>query len=367
MAIKVLVVDDSIFYRKIVSDILSSLSDVEVVGTANNGKVALSRIRTLKPDLLTLDVEMPEMNGLEVLEEIQKQNYDTECLMISSLTKTGGEIAVQALSLGALDVITKPEEESSEENIQKLKKEIDPKLRAFVRRRELKAIQSGQAPPQKSLLKPKEVAEYRERSSRSEFLQKRKEKSKVVAIGVSTGGPKALAMLVPQLPKNLNVPVFIVQHMPPVFTASLAKSLDAESTLEVKEAANGEEVRAKCVYIAPGGYQMKIASGARGREKIVRIIDDPPENNCKPSVDYLFRSLAREYGSQVTGVIMTGMGNDGKLGLQMIKASGGVGIAQNAATCIVYGMPKEVVDAGLADVVSPIGEIGNEIFKTVSG
>ena len=366
MAIKVLVVDDSIFYRKIVGDILKSLPDVEVVGTANNGKVAMSRIKSLKPDLLTLDVEMPEMNGLQVLEEIQKQGYDTDCLMISSITVKGGEIAVQALSMGALDVITKPDEENSDANIQKLTKEIEPKIRAFARKRELKSIQTGQAPPQKSQLKSEEVVKHRQLSSRSESLSKRKEKSKAIAIGISTGGPNALTRLVPKLPNNLNVPVLIVQHMPKVFTASLAKALNDKSSLQVKEASNGEQIKKNCVYIAPGGYQMKVASGARGGEKIIRIIDDPPENNCKPSVDYLFRSVAREYGSQVTGVVMTGMGNDGKLGLQVIKASGGVGIAQNADTCVVYGMPKEVVDAGLADVVSPLEEIGNEIANTVT-
>ncbi len=364
MAIKVLVVDDSIFYRKIVSEILKDLPDVEVVGTANNGKVAMNRIKSLEPDLVTLDVEMPEMNGLEVLQEIQDQHYDTECLMISSLTTKGGEIAVQALSLGALDVITKPDEGDNEANTNQLTKEIEPKIRAFVRKSELKTIRKGQAPPQKSRVKPQEVEQYRERSTRSQFLQKRTEKSRVVAIGVSTGGPNALTKLVPELSPKMNVPIFIVQHMPKVFTASLASALHAKSSLEVKEAADGESVRPNCVYIAPGGYQMKVAGGARG-DKIVRIMDDPPENNCKPSVDYLFRSIAREYGSKATGVVMTGMGSDGKLGLQVIKASKGVGIAQNASSCVVYGMPKEVVDAGLADVVSPLGEIAGEISRTV--
>ncbi|MFW6415284.1 MAG: protein-glutamate methylesterase/protein-glutamine glutaminase [Thermodesulfobacteriota bacterium] len=364
MSIKVLVVDDSIFYRKIVSDILKDMPDVEVVGTANNGKVAMNRIKSLAPDLVTLDVEMPEMNGLEVLQEIQKQGLDTDCLMISSLTTKGGEIAVQALSLGALDAISKPDQGDNEANTRQLKKDIEPKIRAFARKLELKALQEGRAPPQKSTVQPQEVEEYRERSTRSQFLQKRREKSRVVAIGVSTGGPNALSRLVPELDPKLNVPVFIVQHMPKVFTASLASALNAKSSLEVKEASDGEMVRSNCVYIAPGGYQMKVASGAGG-EKIVRITDDPPENNCKPSVDYLFRSIAREYGSKATGVVMTGMGSDGKLGLQVMKAAGGVGIAQNASTCVVYGMPKEVVDAGLADVVSPLEEIAGEIAGTV--
>ncbi|MCK5324046.1 MAG: chemotaxis protein CheB, partial [Desulfobulbaceae bacterium] len=195
---------------------------------------------------------------------------------------------------------------------------------------------------------------------------KRTEKSQAVAIGISTGGPNALNCLLPNLPGDLGAPVLLVQHMPPMFTASLAKSLDAKCSIKVKEAEDGEEVCANTVYIAPGGKQMKVASGA-GLQKIIRITADPPENNCKPAVDYLFRSVAREYGSKSTCVIMTGMGSDGKLGLVVAKAGGAVAIAQDEESCVVYGMPKAVVDAGLPDIVVPLEAMAGEIIKTVQG
>jgi len=364
MPIKVLVVDDTLFYRKMLSDVLKSLPDVEVVGTANNGKVAMSRIRTLQPDLLTLDVEMPEMNGLQVLQEITAQGYDTECLMISSLTSKSGEIAVEALSLGALEVIPKPEEDSAEKNMERIRKELEPKLRAFARKRELKSQIRERPASAKAETRVPEARDTREIISRSKSLAERRESSLVVGVGVSTGGPKALAGLIPQLPGNLKVPLFVVQHMPEFFTSSLAANLDAKSAVEVREAADGEIVRAGCVYLAPGGYQMMVASAARG-EKVFRVKDDPPENNCKPSVDYLFRSIAREYGSRSTGVVMTGMGSDGKLGSRVLKASGGVILAQDAETSVVYGMAKGIIEEGLADVVAPLEQIGPEILKTL--
>ncbi|MFW5997894.1 MAG: protein-glutamate methylesterase/protein-glutamine glutaminase [Desulfovermiculus sp.] len=364
MSTKVLVVDDTIFYRKVLKDILSSIPDVEVVGTANNGKVALSRIKAFKPDLLTLDVEMPEMNGLEVLQEIQRQGYDVECLMVSSLTQTGSNITVQALSMGALDFIAKPDSGSNQENTALLKKAIEPKMRAFHRRRELKNLLKGKTPPSGATVSQKDVQDFQTVISRSKAASARTEKSRAVALGVSTGGPNALSKVIPQLPATLNVPVFLVQHMPKTFTASLAQVLDKNSALQVKEAQNGEAVRPNVVYIAPGGQQMKIASGAQG-QIIVRVTDDPPENNCKPSVDYLFRSVAREYGSKATAVILTGMGSDGKQGVKVMKSAGAMSIAQNAATCVVYGMPKAIVDAGLADIVAPLEDISKEIAKTV--
>lgn len=194
--------------------------------------------------------------------------------------------------------------------------------------------------------------------------EKRTEKSKVIAIGASTGGPKALADMIPKLKGDIGVPIFLVQHMPEMFTASLANNLNNKSTLVVKEAENGEQVKSNTVYVAPGGKQMKVASGV-GLSKIVRITDDPSENNCRPAVDYLFRSIAREYGAESTCVVMTGMGSDGKLGLTVAKASGTFAIAQNEETCVVYGMPKAVVDADLVDVVTPLEKIAHEIMQTV--
>ena len=365
MTVKILVVDDTIMYRKIVTDVLKTIPGVEVVGTANNGKIALSRIRSLKPDLLTLDVEMPVMNGLETLMAIQQEKLDVECLMFSSLTERGSEVTMKALELVAFDFVLKPDYENPEENLRYIHKELSRRVKAFGQQRQLRRLLRGKRPTmrgQEMVRKPGEATQVLQQAKAG---VKRTEKSTVVAIGISTGGPNALAAMLPKLPGDLGVPVLIVQHMPPVFTKSLAASLDKKCALGVKEAVNGELIRKNVIYIAPGGSQMKVASGADVHSKIIRITDDPPENNCKPSVDYLFRSVAREYGSKATGVIMTGMGADGKLGLKEMKSAGVVSIAQDADTSVVYGMPKAVADAGLVDVVAPLDGIAAEIIKTV--
>jgi two-component system chemotaxis response regulator CheB len=355
MKIRVLVVDDTIFYRKVVSDILAEHPDVEVVGTANNGKIALSRIRSLKPDLMTLDVEMPEMNGLELLEEIQKQKLNVKTAMLSSKTEKGSEATIMALQLGAFDFILKPDDQSAEKNKLQISSEIKRIIEVYKRH-----SQTVISPPQ---ITSPTVIHKAVRNLPKTF--KRTERSHVIAIGVSTGGPNALTKVIPQLPGNIGVPILLVQHMPPAFTASLAKSLNGKSMLKVKEAVNGEEVLPNTVYIAPGGTQMMVASGI-GLKKIIRTSTNaPPENNCRPSVDYLFRSVAREYGSKSTCVIMTGMGTDGKLGITVAKSSGALAIAQEAASCVVYGMPKVVIEAGLADIISPLDGIADEIIKTI--
>ncbi len=365
MKIKVLVVDDTIFYRKIVTDILETFPNVEVVGTANNGKIAMSRIQSLKPDLLTLDIEMPEMNGLQVLEEIQKKNLKIGCLILSSKTQKDSMVTLKALELGAFDFITKQDRGPLEENQKILTKHLRFAFTAFKRSLELKAKYAGSGI--KGTITPRSQKIERVAAAvkiATKTKQRRTEKSKAIAIGISTGGPKALSEMIPQLRGDIGVPIFLVQHMPAMFTASLAKNLNDKSALTVKEAENGELVQNNTVYVAPGGKQMKVASGV-GLTQIIRITADPPENNCRPSVDYLFRSIAREYGAESTCVVMTGMGYDGKLGLTVAKASGTLAIAQNEATCVVYGMPKAIVDSKLADVVAPLERIAHEIMKTL--
>ncbi|MCK5545703.1 MAG: chemotaxis response regulator protein-glutamate methylesterase, partial [Desulfobulbaceae bacterium] len=342
------------------SEILKTFPDVDVVGTASNGKIALSRIRTLKPDLLTLDIEMPVMDGLQLLEEIQKQKLNVDCVMLSSKTLKGSEATMEALELGAFDFIPKPHETSAETNKAQIRTTLDYILRAFCRRLEFKRKMGGMVSLKRKAPLVRPVAALK---SAGKAL-KRTEKSQAIAIGISTGGPNALAGMLPRLPADIGVPVFLVQHMPPMFTTSLATSLDKKCALKVKEAENGETVKPNMVYIAPGGMQMKVASSADFK-KIIRIMDDPPENNCKPSVDYMFRSVAREFGSKSTCVVMTGMGVDGRLGLSVTKAAGAISIAQDEETCVVYGMPKAVVDAGLADVVTPLDSIADEIMKTI--
>jgi len=365
MIVKVLIVDDTIMYRKIIADVLKTIPNVEVVGTANNGKIALSRIKSLKPDLVTLDVEMPVMNGLETLVAIQQEQLDVECLMFSSLTERGSEVTMKALELGAFDFVLKPDFDGPEKNLLYIQKELSRRLQVFGQQRQLRSLLRGKRPTIRDRGAARKPGEATRILQQTKARVRRVEKSTVVAIGVSTGGPNALTTMLPKLPGDLGVPVLIVQHMPPVFTKSLAASLDKKCALEVKEAVNGELIRNNTVYIAPGGTQMKVASGADVHSKIIRITDDPPENNCKPSVDYLFRSVAREYGSKATGVIMTGMGADGKLGLKEMKSAGVVSIAQDADTSVVYGMPKAVAEAGLVDVVAPLDGIAAEIIKTV--
>ncbi|BDV01336.1 chemotaxis response regulator protein-glutamate methylesterase 1 [Thermodesulfomicrobium sp. WS] len=356
MPIRVLVVDDTIMYRKVVSDILAEVPDVEVVGTANNGQIALSRIASVQPDLITLDVEMPVMNGLELLEEMQRRGLDVGVIMLSTLTKRGSEITLRALELGAFDFITKPDAEDREQAVRELRSALVPRIKAYAKRMEVRRLLRSRPTPA-----PPTAAPAAKPSGAP--LARRVGKSKAVAIGISTGGPNALAQMLPMLPK-LGVPIFLVQHMPPVFTKSLAESLDAKCAYTVREAEHNDIVVPDTIYIAPGGKQMRVASGSAGL-KVIQITDDPPENNCKPSVDYLFRSVAREYGALATGVIMTGMGGDGTLGLKVMKSFGAVTIGQDEASCVVYGMPKMAIEAGVVDIVAPLDRIAEEIVRTV--
>jgi len=358
MNLRVLVVDDTIMYRKVVGDILAEIPGVELVGTANNGKIALTRIASLKPDLITLDVEMPVMNGLETLQEIQKNHPDVGVIMLSNLTKRGSDITMKALELGAFDFIPKPDGDAREESMTMLRNALGPRVKAYAKRLELKVLLKQRTRPVGAPVTP-----AADRPVSTAVPSRRTGKSKAIGIGISTGGPNALTKMLPQLPR-LGVPVFVVQHMPPVFTKSLAESLDAKCQYEVREAENNDIVRPDVIYIAPGGKQMRVASGTGG-VKVIQITDDPPENNCKPAVDYMFRSLAREYGALTTGVIMTGMGGDGTLGLKVLKSFGAVSIGQDEETCVVYGMPKIAAEAGVVDVVAPLQMIASEIVRTV--
>lgn len=362
--LRVMIVDDTIVYRKIVSDVLAKIPGVEIVGTANNGKIAMSRIASLKPDLITLDIEMPEMNGLEVLARIQKESPDIGAIMLSTLTSQGSDMTIKALELGAFDFIQKPETGTMAENVEKVKSALEPMISAFKRRRQIKSILKGKISKTKPLPSRKPAGDVAARMTRITGRIK-KSKSEIIAIGISTGGPNALARMMPMLAGDIGVPILIVQHMPPLFTKSLAKSLDSKCALEVKEAENGDILKPNTALIAPGGKQMKIVAGGDGTSRIVKITDDPPENSCKPSADYLFRSVASHYVGRATGVIMTGMGYDGNAGLRIMKENGAHIIAQDEATCTVFGMPKEPVESGTADTVAPLDMIAAEITKTV--
>jgi two-component system chemotaxis response regulator CheB len=360
MTTRVLVVDDTSIFRHIVSEALSGIPEVEVVGTAANGRIALARVAALQPDLITLDIEMPEMNGLAVLDAMRAsgQILKTSVIMLSSLTVTGGQMTIRALEAGAFDFITKPEGESPEKNLAHLRDHLRPMIQTLARQREIRSILHTKKPS--PLLQRDPPAGAANTSARP----RSKTGAPIVVIGVSTGGPTALAVLVPALPRNLGAPVFIVQHMPPLFTGALAQRLASLSAIPVKEAENGEVAHADCVYIAPGGKQMKLETGPLG-QIVVCITDDPPENACKPSVDYLFRSVALNFPGRAIAAILTGMGNDGTAGMRMLKRGGSATIAQDEASCVVFGMPKEAILAGIVDTVVPLAKVAAVIVRAV--
>ena len=370
--LRVLVVDDTIVYRKAISDIIEEIPGVELVGVAHNGKIALAKIATLKPDILTLDIEMPQMNGIELLEEIQRNKLDVGAIMVSTLTATGSDMTMRALELGAFDFILKPQSKNQTEGKKEIKAALEPILKAFSRSRFSTSLlrRTGRiVPGAGSLSKPVTSRPLTTMPSPASTPVRppalRRGKSEIVTIGISTGGPNALNQMLPRLPGNLGVPILIVQHMPPVFTKSLAASLDKKCQLQVKEAENGENIQPNVVYIAPGGKQMKLVAGTDGLNRKIKITDDPPENSCKPSVDYLFRSIGDYYVGRSTAVIMTGMGSDGTKGLAILKEKGAYIIGQDELSCIVYGMPKAPAELGYLDSVVPLGQIAEEIVKSV--
>lgn len=383
--LRILVVDDSTLYRKVIRDSLNELPNVEVVGIANNGRDALERIRQHRPDLVTLDVEMPQMTGIEVLERLRDMDHDSGVIMLSSLTSRGAVATTKALSLGAFDFVLKPEGKTLDESVETLKTSLLPRVKAFAasRRRSI----PHRTPTATSPSKPSAPAPYvapRTTSAKDELFGRTSQpetgnslffsptippnpnvRPEVVAIGVSTGGPAALMEVIPKFPAGLRAPIFVVQHMPPVFTRSLAEALDAKSRVTVVEAAHGMKVVPGQIYIAPGGHQMKIVKN--GVQAEIEINDDPPENSSRPSVDYMFRSVCKAYGSRVLGVVMTGMGADGVNGCRDIKRNGGSVVTQDENSCVVYGMPRAVYEAGLSDAVCELKNIPNRIVDTLAG
>ncbi len=361
MSTRVLVVDDTVLFRRVISDALSGIDNVEVAGSASNGKLALSRLRTLAPDVMTLDMEMPEMNGLEVLEAMKASGSQTGVIVLSSHTVRGGALTIRALELGAFDFVTKPEGGSAQESMLQLRNRMQPILRAFERRKEIRSILSGTAPkPVTATSPPSSVREASAPPRRTRGIV-----APLVLIGVSTGGPAALAELLPSIPAQFKAPIFIVQHMPPLFTKALAQSLQLKCAIRVKEASDGEIAENGCAYIAPGGRHMKLAPVPAGGI-MISLSDDPPENNCRPSVDCLFRSAALHFPGRSVAAILTGMGNDGAHGFKLLKRGGCYTIAQDEATCIVFGMPREAILTGAVDTVAPLSNIAPAIIRAVN-
>ena len=356
--LRVLIVDDTVTYRKIVSSVLAEMPGVEVVGTAANGKIAMDKVVQTQPDLLLLDLEMPEMDGLEVLRRLKAAGSPVGAIVLSVLTAQGAQSTLTCLELGVFDFILKPINGTFDENLERIRQALRRRLAAYARRHDVRAILAGASRlPQAAVgLAARPVPPPATSAAASC-------KPEIVAIGVSTGGPKALSEMLPRLPDDLPVPVVIVQHMPPVFTKSLADDLNSRCRLRVCEAGDGQALLPGWIYIAPGGKQMNVQR-SDGRV-VLKITDDPPENSCRPSVDYLFRSVVATYGGNSLAVIMTGMGSDGTAGCRLVKARGGRVIAQDEGSCVVFGMPRQPIEEGLAGVVAPLDGLAAEIVRAV--
>jgi two-component system chemotaxis response regulator CheB len=360
--IRVLVVDDSALYRKFVCSVLEEIAGIEVVGTASNGRIGLDKIESLKPDLITLDLEMPDMDGLAMLRHLSENNHKIPTIIISSHTEEAADLTNSALQLGAFDFVIKPVGKGPNESRQLLKESMTPKLTAS-----LDSIRSGA----KILHRTTALKRVAPLSAKSDDVVKRMTRTvksmrrapQIVCIGISTGGPAALNHMMPKLPAAFPCPILVVQHMPPLFTKSLADDLNRNSTLEVMEAEEGMIARKGQVLIAPGGSQMRIER--HDGMPVIKITDDPPERNCRPSVDYLFRSVVENYHDRVVGAILTGMGDDGLKGCQLLKQAGARIIAQDEASCIVYGMPRSVVEAGIVDRVASLQDMADCLVQSV--
>jgi two-component system chemotaxis response regulator CheB len=343
--IRVLVVDDSVVIRRLVTHALGEHPELQVVGAAANGVIALQRIPQLNPDVLTLDIEMPEMDGLQLLRRVRREYPHLRVIMFSTLTERGTAATIEALSLGADDYVAKASNAGSlDRSLARLSGELVPKIRQFF----AFANESVVSPP--SPARPLAAPAPRLR------VQPR-----IVAIGVSTGGPAALGAIIGEFPVGFHLPVVIVQHMPPLFTRLLAERLDAAAHLAVREACQDELVEPGKVLVAPGDFHMKLAR-ANGAVRVA-LDQAPPENSCRPAVDALFRSVAEVYGGAVIAAVLTGMGQDGLRGAEMLKALGATVLAQDEASSVVWGMPGAVVNGGCADRVLPLDQIVPEILR----
>jgi two-component system, chemotaxis family, protein-glutamate methylesterase/glutaminase len=398
--VRILIVDDSAFVRKALSTMLQSEPDFEIVGVANNGKEAVEKTSELKPDIITMDVEMPIMNGLEALKIIMEQN-PTPVLMISSITTEGAEATIEALSLGAVDFISK---QSTLTIQQTMRDDLVSKVKAITQNTNLKSRLArpsllGSLSFRKSApaAAPKEDQAI-ERLSLQDRIARRRQSmqegndtpsspasassapskplhevritgrkrpasghAKIVVLGVSTGGPLALHQVVPRLPKDFPVGMLIVQHMPAHFTKSLADRLNTLSHVTVREAQDGDVMEPGLVLIAPGGFHLKIGKDQRS----IHVTPDPSDTLHRPSVDITVESVVEAFGGHAVGVIMTGMGRDGCAGLKKLNAKGGYVIAQDEESCVVYGMPKAVVDEGVADEVQPLEQLADSIAAAI--
>ncbi|TGK20125.1 chemotaxis-specific protein-glutamate methyltransferase CheB [Leptospira fluminis] len=340
--ITVLAVDDSLVYRNLLRSAFSQDPEIEFLGAAIDGKFALPKIAHLKPDFVVLDVEMPEMDGLTTLREIRIQFPETKVIMLSSLTMDGAKVTLKAMEMGALDFVSKPD------GVTAGAEKISEALSSLIEK--VKALHS-----KNGINKPVHVVHRQNEIS----FRPPKRKYSICAVGISTGGPIALRELLSKIPSDLNGTIVIAQHMPPVFTNYLAENLSSCTALGIKEVEDGELLKKRAVYIAPGGKQLEIMQSPEG--PVAKVTAGPQEELCKPSVNILFNSIAKNFSNESIGVIMTGMGEDGYLGLKAMREKGSFLLAQNQESCLVFGMPSRPIKEGLIDEISDITGIAEKI------
>jgi two-component system, chemotaxis family, protein-glutamate methylesterase/glutaminase len=351
--IRVMVVDDSVVIRRLVTRALEQDTELQVVGAASNGLLGLQRIPQLDPDVVTLDIEMPDMNGLEMLRCIRRDYPYLRVIMFSTLTERGAAITLEALTLGADDYVAKVSNEGSlDQSMFRLKTEMIPKIKQFFR----SSVVQAEAAIARSGVPG---------STRVRFLRERISAPEILVIGTSTGGPGALAEILPLLPSTYPLPIMVVQHMPPLFTRFLSERLDSLCQLHVEEASDGAMVARGKVLIAPGDFHMRLVANPSGVS--VGLDQSAQQNFCRPAVDVLFRSAAEIYGGSVLAVVLTGMGRDGLRGAEVLKARGARVFAQDEPTSVVWGMPGAITNAGLADRVLPLNQMVREILRASEG
>jgi two-component system chemotaxis response regulator CheB len=343
-----MVVDDSVVIRRLVCHALEQDPDLEIVAVAGNGSIALSRIPQVNPDVITLDIEMPEMDGLEFLRRMRPLYPGIRVVMFSTLTERGAVATLEALARGADDYVTKASNAGSlDVSLVNLKQQLLPKIHQFFSKKTEPEKRSGAS----AAANPQPAPAAQAGMARPEIL----------LVGISTGGPSALAQVIPQLPADFPLPVLIVQHMPPLFTRLLAERLDARTKLVVREAAEGDCVEPGRVYIAPGDYHMKVA---RGRAGVQILLDQtPPLNSCRPAADALFMSAAEVYGGKALAAVLTGMGEDGLRGAKLLREQGAGVIVQDEASSVVWGMPGAIARAGLADEIVPLENMAEALRR----
>lgn len=352
-----MIVDDSAVIRGLFTRVLESSEDIRVVASVGDGALALKAIERQDVDVVVLDIEMPNMDGLTALPKLIRAKPGLVIIMASSLTERNADISLRALRMGAMDYVTKPSSREALRDADDFKRDLVSKVRALGRANGGGVAPSGEAGPAPARARPELTKQDAVISLRPAGMMR----PDVIAIGSSTGGPQALAEVLKTLTKSIDLPILITQHMPPTFTSILAAHIAQATGWPSAEAKDGDVVEKRHVYVAPGGHHMLIEKS--GPRKVIRLSDDPPENFCRPAVDPMLRSIAKAYGASVLVIILTGMGYDGRAGSQAIVESGGTVIAQDKETSVVWGMPGAVATSGLCSAVLPLKELGPHVSK----